>query len=202
MADSYVLRHKLNNALTLFFVGSILLVVTTLALSSATDWTGAVLDVVRTATAPKSTAAAPASQSGATKAAGPRPKRRLPPIPAAAEFDTLKSLQDLDLELRRRAGLFVLILIFVPALYCLAGEIDIAGKTHASFDMASKDPPHPAAKQATKKTEVVAGWKTVQDWKERHGLKLSFSDLTGTFVAVLAPLLSGSIVDLTKITLG
>jgi hypothetical protein len=42
----------------------------------------------------------------------------------------------------------------------------------------------------------------VQDWKENHGLKLSFSDMTGTFVAVLAPLLSGSIIDLTKIGLG
>jgi hypothetical protein len=48
----------------------------------------------------------------------------------------------------------------------------------------------------------VAGWKTVQDWKERHGLKLSFSDLTATFVAVLAPLLSGSIIDLSKMMLG
>jgi hypothetical protein len=48
----------------------------------------------------------------------------------------------------------------------------------------------------------VAGWKTVQDWKDRHGLKLSFSDLTATFVAVLAPLLSGPIIDLTKMMLG
>jgi hypothetical protein len=200
-SDSYVLRHKLNNALTLFFVGSILLVVTTLALSSATDWTGAVLDVVRTATAPESTAAAPASQSGATKAAGPT-ETAAAADPAAAEFDTLKSLKTSISSFAGALGSLLLILIFVPALYCLAGEIDIAGKTHASFDMASKDPPHPAAKQAAKKTEVVAGWKTVQDWKERHGLKLSFSDLTGTFVAVLAPLLSGSIVDLTKITLG
>ena len=42
----------------------------------------------------------------------------------------------------------------------------------------------------------------MQDWKEKHGLKLSFTDLTGSFIAVLAPILSTSLIDLTKVAVG
>src|SRR5271169_2251048 len=45
-SDSYVLRHKLNSLLTVFFVASILLVVINVALTSAMDWSGAVVDAV------------------------------------------------------------------------------------------------------------------------------------------------------------
>jgi hypothetical protein len=41
-----VLRHKLNSLLTVFFVASILLVVINVALTSAMDWSGAVVDAV------------------------------------------------------------------------------------------------------------------------------------------------------------
>ncbi len=269
-SDSYVLRHKINNVLTLFFIGSMLLVVTTIALASATDWTSGVLDVVKAATASDSgskdlsSKEGSASQSGTGSAAAPTSTPAPAPDtkgagagakaadPAAAEFDSLKTLKTSISTFAGALGSLVLILIFVPALYCLTGEIEIAGKTHASYDMANKNPPAPAAptppsapapakpppppppailfakaddgtiyefqivaapgdaatesppapKAPAKKIEVVAGWKTVQDWKDNHGLKLSFSDMTGTFVAVLAPLLSGSIIDLTKIGLG
>ena len=291
-SDSYVLRHKINNALTLFFIGSMLLVVMTIALASATDWTTGVLDAVKAATASESGLKDPSSggsspsQSGTGGATAPTPittpapntkgvaaatsqsaAAGVAPAPApapdtqgagaaakvadpAAEFNSLKILKTSISTFAGALGSLVLILIFVPALYSLTGEIEIAGKTHASYDIANKNPPAPAAptppsapapakpapppailfataddgtiyefqivaapgdalteklpthEAPRKKIEVVAGWKTVQDWKESHGLKLSFSDMTGTFVAVLAPLLSGSIIDLTKIGLG
>jgi hypothetical protein len=303
-SDSFVLRHKINNVLTLFFIASILLVITTIALSAATDWTSGVLDVVKAATAPDAQgAAAPATQSGASGSTGaakpadpggpPAPPTGAPASdqagaakpadPAAAEFDSLKTLKTSISTFAGALGSLLLILIFVPPLYCLTGEIEIAGKTHASFDLANKDPPPaeppapapiyargangsfyeveveagateqapailsvkgmdgtpyqfelvaapgkpppatflgkgvdgriyefgtpPAPGAAPGKIEdaagwKVAGWKIVQDWKNNHGLKLSFSDMTGTFVAVLAPLLSGSIVDLSKMALG
>jgi len=324
-SDSYVLRHKINNALTLFFIGSILLVVTTVALSSATDWTGGVLDAVKAATAPDSkdattsnsapaatpvvatgAPAATATDRAATSAASPN----TPALQsasgqssagnaadaaakaAALEFDSLKTLKTSITSFAGALGSLLLILIFVPALYCLTGEIDIAGKTHASFDAANKAPAPttpeaspavyvkdrhgkffsvevvagsdeqapailsvmdiggttrqlklvaapgkpplasyfgeddagniyeftapPASQAAPKKPAShavrhekadavkwkVAGWKTVQDWKDNHGLKLQFGDLTATFVAVLAPLLSGTIIDLSKMSLG
>ena len=45
-SDSYVLRQKLNSLLTVFFVGSALLVITNVALNSAMGWSGALLDVI------------------------------------------------------------------------------------------------------------------------------------------------------------
>ena len=49
-SDSYVLRQKLNSLLTLFFVGSALLVITNVALNSAMGWSGALLGVISDAT--------------------------------------------------------------------------------------------------------------------------------------------------------
>src|SRR5208283_4098628 len=69
----------------------------------------------------------------------------------------------------------LLILIFVPALYCLTGEIDIAGKTHASFDAANKAPAPttPEASPAVS-VEVVAGS------DEQAPAILSVMDIGGT----------------------
>jgi hypothetical protein len=209
-SDSYVLRHKLNSLLTLFFIGSVLLVVTNIALASAMDWTSGVLDLVHATTV----------QDGEPKG-------------IAAEFASLKALKTSISSFAGGLGSLILILVFTPALYGVSSEIEIAGKVHASYDMAgvSPAPPPPAASTTpiivlvTKsladggrsyKLEIVAdpgaakaapeadvaGWKTVQDWKEKHGLKLSFSDFTGGFIAALAPLLSGSVIDLTKMTVG
>ena len=87
-------------------------------------------------------------------------------------------------------GSLMLVVIFVPALYALTADIELAGKCHGLKD--SPGPPPPP----------VAGWKDVQEWKQAHGLKLSFTDLTGSFIAVLAPILSTSLIDLTKIAVG
>lgn len=58
-SDSYVLRHKLNSLLTLFFVASILLVVINVALTSAMDWSGAAVDAVSRSQGPNAQAAPP-----------------------------------------------------------------------------------------------------------------------------------------------
>jgi hypothetical protein len=294
-SDTYVLRHKINTVLTLFFIGSALLVVTTIALSSATNWVGAVLDTIAAATTTDGGAtdakagAADAGQSVTdTTPSAPKTPTNPPAAtekqaspksfdPVAAEFESLKTLKASISTFAGAAGSLLVILIFVPALYCLTGEIEMAGKTHASADAAQTSPPpatpgtapvlaktssgavfevqvapgagarpilsvkdqrgnlvdtlelvaapgappswsfigrregntyefmipRPSAETPdTAELWKVAGWKTVQDWKERHGLKLSFTDLTATFVAVLAPLLSGSVIDLTKMMLG
>jgi hypothetical protein len=291
-SDTYVLRHKINTVLTLFFIGSALLVVTTVALSSATNWVGGVLDTIATATTsdakaaatdadPSRTAAAPSQPQPPPNLPAPATEKQAPSKPfdpIATEFDSLKTLRSSISAFAGAAGSLLLILIFVPALYCLTGEIDMAGKCHALSDATQTSPPPVApgtapvfakdssgavvevqvvpgngeglatlsvkdkdgnslgdlelvaapgappswsyvgssggrtyeftiprpseASPAAPDLWKVAGWKTVQDWKERHGLKLSFSDLTATFVAVLAPLLSGSIIDLTKMMLG
>ncbi len=122
-------------------------------------------------------------------------------------------------------GSLVLIVLFVPALYGVTADIELAGKCHAFCDMRSSGDPlqslsltlseFPSERariegvitsESTPPDDpdriVVAGWKTVQDWKEKHGLKLSFTDPTGSFIAVLAPILSISLIDLTKIAVG
>ncbi len=250
-SDSYVLRHKLNSLLTLFFVGSVLLVVTNIALASAMNWTGNVLDIVSAATPSAATPSdsggnQPASSRGSRAGAGKGDQTANPTAksdPIAAEFSSLKTLKTSIVSFAGALGSLILILIFTPALYGITSEIEIAGKTHASYNMAgaSAAPPPAAAPTApiivlakesiaddrrsyeleiiadagaakgkpgleskTQPVKVpdVAGWKTVQNWKEKHGLKLSFSDFTGGFIAALAPLLSGSVVDLTKMTMG
>ena len=46
---------------------------------------------------------------------------------------------------------------------------------------------------------VVADWNTIRVWKDNHGLTLSINHVAGSFIAVLAPLLPNSLIDLTKI---
>jgi hypothetical protein len=148
-SDTYVLRHKINTVLTLFFIGSALLVVTTVALSSGANWAGGVLDTIATATASDAKAgAADADQSGtAATPSQPQPPTSPPATekktpskfdPIATEFDSLKTLRS---SISAFAGSLLLILIFVPALYCLTGEIEMAGKCHASADAAQTSPP-------------------------------------------------------------
>jgi hypothetical protein len=215
-SDSYVLRHKLNTLLTLFFVGSITLVATNVALSSAMDWSNGLLDVVSDSTGFEPADAQKPHDAGAAANS---------PAKAQAEaFASIKTLKTSVGSFAGSLGSLLLIAIFVPALYSLTSEVEFAGKCHAFFDSRSGDPRqivqltldraggNLAAIQGSITSEtrppddpgriVVAGWKTVQDWKARHGLKLSFSDLTGSFVAVLAPLLSSSVIDLTKIAVG
>jgi hypothetical protein len=215
-SDSYVLRQKLNTLLTLFFIGSILLVITNVALSSAMDWSSGLLDVVSDATSFEP----PDSDKPHDAAAAAKVK-----APAAA-FASVKELRTSIGNFAGVLGSLLLIIIFVPALYLLISEVEFAGKCHADYDMRSSagDPRQSIsltvrpglarsatidgtiASEPTAPSDpgriVVAGWKTVQDWKEKHGLKLSFTSLTGSFIAVLAPILSTSVIDLSKIAVG
>jgi hypothetical protein len=218
-SDSYVLRHNLNSLLTLFFIASVLLVVTNVALSAAMDWSSGLLDVVSNATS------ADKPDVGATKAAAVPAADEARAKASAAAFASIKTLKGSVANFTGGLGSLLLIVMFVPALLASTSEIELAGKCHAYFDMRS--PPDPSqsfnvtveesaqgslAVAGRVKPEpdapdppdriVVAGWKTVQDWKAKHGLKLSFGDLTGSFIAVLAPLLSSSVIDLTKLAMG
>ena len=207
-SDSYVLRHKLKTLLTLFFIGSILLVITNVALNSAMEWSGAMLDVVSGATSPdlskdeatddqttpgSKTAPGGASSASAHAPADPEAKAQ------AAAFASIKSLRTSVSNFAGILGSLVLVVIFVPALYAVTADIELAGKCHAFTDML---PPGEARQNVTLTVKreadergtiegiiapdpppssvpdriVVAGWKTVQDWKAKHGLKLSFTD--------------------------
>jgi hypothetical protein len=190
-SDSYVLRHKLNSLLTVFFAASILLVVINVALTSAMDWSGAVVDAVTNSKSDKAQtipATAPGHHAkAATGSATGDDTGSNADSPAAG---SIKSLRSSVVTFAGILGSLMLVVIFVPALYALTADIELAGKCHGLKD--SPGPPPPP----------VAGWKDVQDWKEKHGLKLSFTDLTGSFIAVLAPILSTSLIDLTKIAVG
>jgi hypothetical protein len=123
------------------------------ALSSGTNWVGGVLDTIATATASDAKAgAADADQSGTAAAPSqPQPPTSPPATekktpskpfdPRATEFDSLKTLRSSISAFAGAAGSLLLILIFVPALYCLTGEIEMAGKCLASADVAQASPP-------------------------------------------------------------
>jgi hypothetical protein len=231
-SDSYVLRQKLNSLLTLFFIASALLVITNVALNSAMGWSGAILDAISDATSAdaKEQPAAAANDPASPKAEGKAPvEAKTPADPEAkaraAAFASVKSLRSSISTFAGILGSLVLIVIFVPALYGVTADIELAGKCHAFYDMRSGGDPRqslnltlsefpsqhaqiegvitsePAPPEDPDRI-VVAGWKTVQAWKEKHGLTLSFTDLAGSFIAVLAPILSTSVIDLTKIAVG
>jgi hypothetical protein len=209
-SDSYVLRHKLNSLLTLFFIASILLVLTNVALSSAMDWSSGILDAVSTATTDQSSdsggsaAAAKAGSGGDTdagSAAAPSGSAGAAKKPSAesaatAAFASIKSLKTAVVNFAGILGSLLLIVIFAPALYSVTSEIELAGKCHAFYDTYS---PGPSGPPRPPEPMVVAGWKAVQGWKDNHGLSLSYTSLTSSFIAVLAPLLSSSLIDLTKL---
>ncbi len=197
-SDSYVLRHKLNSLLTLFFLGSIVLVITNIALSSAMDWSGGVLDLIDAATSEQQSKSVDAATPVPLSAKDADAKALAKAV--SEDFDSIKTLRAAVASFGGLVGSLLLIGIFVPALYGLTSEIEIAGKCHAYYDMiVRKDalkPPDPD------EPIYVAGWDTVKKWKASHGLNLSFTDLTGSFVAVLAPLLSGAAIDLAKLVTG
>jgi hypothetical protein len=214
-SDSYVLRHKLNSLLTLFFTASILLVLINVALSSAMDWSSGILDAVSAATADQSSdsggpggakagsgsdsnagSAAAASDSAGAGATKPASSASAAKSGAAAAFAAIKSLKTAVVNFAGILGSLLLIAIFAPALYFMTSEIELAGKCHAYYDTYSPGPSGPLRQP---EPMVVAGWKAVQDWKESHGLSLSYTSLTSSFIAVLAPLLSSSLIDLTKV---
>jgi hypothetical protein len=166
----YVLRNKLHTLLTLFFIGSIMLVSTSVALNSRMDWWNGVLDVVRHATSSNS------------------------PDTTALTFDSIERLRGSVAYFVGGVGSLVLTTIFVPALFKHTREIELAGACHGYYDAQQPNPPvNPPVAMI-----VVAGWDTVQAWKAKHGLQMSYGDLAGSAMAAFAPILSGNLIDLTK----
>jgi hypothetical protein len=127
-----VLRNKLHTLLTLFFIGSIMLVGTSVALNSRMDWWNGVLDVVRHATNGSSSDSADLT------------------------FDSIKTLRGSVAYFVGGVGSLVLCTIFIPALFKHTREIELAGACHGDPDSQQLNPPANAA------TVVVAGWDTVE----------------------------------------
>ena len=283
-ADTYVLRHKLKSLLTLFFLGSIVLVSSNIALSSMTNVSMVVLEEAAKSqekssepgkdAAPKAasldanaTVAYAASsfrifyvakklkskpqkaKAAAAKAAAQQHKTAAPPPPPSNSNDSAKSrppfnapetlaqVKSLRAELLSASGVLgslLLVGMFAPAFYSVTGDIQLAAKTHAGKPSppAAKPPqprgvlaetgawlqswlnPRPGAgKLEVAEPEVakpppkpdsypVATYVDVQKWKEDHGLSVTFAQLTGSFVAVLAPVLTGGVLDVGKALIG
>jgi hypothetical protein len=170
----YVLRQKLHTLLTLFFIGSIMLVSYNVAVSSAMDW---LKELVENADKIIGSSSAKSQADN-----------------AITIFTTLQaSLKNFSGGL----GSLVLVVIFAPAFYALSSDIMVASRCHGS------DSPEPRTEVAgvskSPQGYFVANWETMEAWRTKYGLKLSFTDWTSSLVAVLAPLLTGSLVDLTKL---
>ena len=188
-SDTYVLRHKLKSLLTLFFLGSVLLVSSNIALSSLTNTWTAVLSEASAATE-AATAAAPEPATTEEKAAAAAAKSA-----AEALKETVAQAKALRNELLFASGVLgslLLVAMFTPAFYGLSSEIELAGKTHAD-----NDPPMKAPAQV-----AVAGFEIVQKWKDKHGLTVSYSQFVSSVVAVLAPVLTGGLIDVGKTLIG
>ncbi len=193
-SDSYVLREKLNALMSLFFIAAILLVVANLFLTSLIGASGALVAELK---APDGGPSADALKAYASSLGN--------------YFGGVSSL--------------VLLAMFLPAFLVLIDDIEIAGRTHAAYDMKSDNspiyrvtgalsvtlPPSPSQLSAQMHPDSqrnptvppyrVAGWKVVKDWKDKHGLAMSVPDVLASFVAVAAPLLANSVVDVAKLVL-
>ena len=190
-ADTYVLRHKLKSLLTLFFLSSVLLVSSNLALASLTNvwttvWSEAAAALDDDKPAPS------ASSCYAFCFSAPKPAKAEAAAPSTAALkETVTQAKTLRSELLFASGVLgslLLVAIFTPALYGLTGEIEMAGKTHARNDPPVEPP-----------TDYeVAGYEQVEAWKKTHGLAVTFPQLTGSLVAILAPVLSGGLLDVAK----
>jgi hypothetical protein len=189
-SDSYILREKLNLLLTLFFLGSALLVMGSLALNATLDW---------------STTTAGAFSPAADKA-----------------LDGFRSFAKAITGFSGVTSSALLIALFVPAFMVLIDDIGVAGQTHASADMGGGSdqyavdlrshgvnaPLHFVGDVTQKEADKpappyrVAGWKKVKDWKDKHGLSMSVTDLSASFLAVAAPILSSGFIDISKTLVG
>ena len=197
-SNSYVLREKLNALLTLFVLGSALLVVANIAFGALLDWSVNLASAVKIPGAAKEAAGLPDMEAlrGFSK--------------SAILFGSLLSSA-------------LLITMFVPAFVTLLDDIDIAGRTHAAYDMHQNSPEGFSAQMAQAGAAPgmnftgsvspvlgprlaepyrVAGWKQVNDWKEKHGLAMSMANMTAAVLAVSAPILSSGAIDLSKSILG
>lgn len=219
-SDSHVLREKLNALLTLLFIAAALLVVSNIAL-------GALLDTaMQIGGAAKGAADLMKDTDAFLKDDAAQAAANHPVAQAEIATAQLAALKPLVASISAFCGAIsslLLIAMFVPSFMVLIDDIGIAGKTHAAYDMhdgtqyayvADLDWSGVGTKAhitgAVTQPDIadlatpyrVAGWKTVNEWKAKHGLAMSVTDLTASFIAVAAPLLSSSLVDLSKAVVG
>jgi hypothetical protein len=204
-SNSYVLRHKLSSALTLSFIGSIMLVSYNIALSSALDWWGDGLQVIyleSTANAPSGgDAGSDASPGKTVSPAEPVLKCSVTSNPFHAAFCSFAAARGSLSKFAGGLGSIILAAILAATFYILTTEIILSGKCHAYYDsQLPKDPggPWPDLQQPI----YVASWDTVLAWKDRHGLNMSYAGLAGSLLAVLAPVLSSGAIDLGRMIPG
>ena len=180
-SDSYVLREKLNLLLSLLFIGAALLALANASFGALLDWSNSEIGV----------------EALKTK------------WPSA---DALKSFASAIGAYGGFIGSALLVALFVPGFVGLMDDIETAGRTHAWWDLHRQSDaegnalPPELAKDGPSVHGVgpipVAGWEDVVTWKKNHGLTLSLTDLTASFVALAAPLLSSSLVSVTKAIVG
>lgn len=212
-ADTYVLRHKLKALMTLFVLGSLVLVASNIGLSAYADLSARVHNELL---ASKGGDAAPAAKT--TDAAGKAAVAdESAPEADGGEYATLRKTA---LNVIGALASLTLIGMFLPAFAGLSADIEMAGKTHADADArrAPETPPPPeeivvvvdrragvgaAARLApAPPPNVVAGYKTIAEWKATHGLALDFADVATAMAAAAAPLLSNGVFDVAKSILG
>jgi hypothetical protein len=204
-SNSYVLRHKLSSALTLSFIGSIMLVSYNIALSSALDWWGDGLQVVYLESASN------VSSGGDSGSDAPNGKTSSPaeaalkcsvtPNAFHAAFCSFATARKSLSKFAGGLGSLILAAILAATFYILTTEIILAGKCHAYYDSQlpkEQGEPRPDPHQPI----YMASWDTVTAWKDRHGLNMSYAGLTGSLLAVLAPLLSSGAIDLARMIPG
>jgi hypothetical protein len=133
-------------------------------------------------------------------------KQALPPI-----VESLRELRASVIDFYGGIGSLVLVVIFLPAFFKHTGEIDFAGACHSYYyeTLIEKDTPslhatpdggqeRPDDAHARHEPIYVANWDTIQRWKEKYGLTLSYANVAGSFLAIVAPLLSNSLINLAK----
>jgi hypothetical protein len=198
-SNSYVLRHKLSSALTLSFIGSIMLVSYNIALSSALDWWGDGLKIVYLES-DSNVSGGVDSESDASDGKTSSPaeaglKCSVTPDAFHAAFCSFAAARKSLSKFAGGLGSLILAAILAATFYILTTEIILSGKCHAYYD--SQLPKEPGGARPDPHQPIyVASWDTVLAWKDRHGLNMSYAGLTGSLLAVLAPLLSSGAIDL------
>jgi hypothetical protein len=144
-SNSYVLRHKLSSALTLSFIGSIMLVSYNIALSSALDWWGDGLKIVylesdsNVSSGGDSESDAPDGKTSSPAEAAL--KCSVTPNAFHAAFCSFATARKSLSKFAGGLGSLILAAILAATFYILTTEIILSGKCHAYYDsQLPKDP--------------------------------------------------------------
>jgi hypothetical protein len=117
--------------------------------------------------------------------------------------DSVTALRRAVIDFYGGIGSLALVVIFVPAFFKHTSEIDFAAACQGYYEILTEEIDNKSRSDTElgKKLQqpmLVASWDTIQHWKDKYGLTLSYTNMAGSFLAVLAPLLSNSIIDLAK----